>query len=125
MIRNINSQSPLVYVSVGGSGPPYVNMNAPSSGNLRYNANSSSFEVYDGSSNIWMPIYGNDVSINIDPSIADVVRWAKEKIVKEKEWDELAKSNTSVKIALDQYNEALTRLHITATLSKDSDETTS
>lgn len=104
---------------------PYINMNAPSSGMVRYNGNKKHLEVYDGSSNIWMQIYGQTADIAISPQVQVVVDWANKKIAEESEWEKLAKTNDAVKIALENMKKAKQQLDITAKLVKEHNETTS
>ena len=86
MIKNLISNSPLIYVSNNSS--PYINMSNPSAGMMRYNGNSSSLEVYDGSS--WMQM-SNSASISVDTRLDTVVNWAVKKIAEEREELELRK----------------------------------
>ena len=126
MIANITANgSNLLWVSTGGSTMPYINMNAPSSGMMRWNGNSNSIEVFDGSTNLWQQMYGKTADIQLSPQIQAVVAWANQKMAEESEWDKLAKTNDAVKIALENMKKAKQQLDITAKLVKDHNETTS
>ena len=126
MIANITANgSPLLWVSTGGSTMPYINMNAPSSGMMRWNGNNNSIEVFDGSTNLWQPMYGKTADIQLSPQIQAVMNWANLKIAEESEWEKLAKTNDAVKIALENMKKAKQQLDITAKLVKDHNETTS
>lgn len=103
---------------------PYINMNAPSSGMMRYNGNNKCLEVYDGSSNIWTQLYGQTADIQLSPMIQTVVDWANKKIAEEAEWERLAKTNDAVNIALENMKKAKQQLDITAKLVKEHNETT-
>ena len=126
MIANITANgSNLLWVSTGGSTMPYINMNAPSSGMMRWNGNNNSIEVFDGSTNLWQPMYGKTADIQLSPQIQAVINWANLKMAEESEWEKLAKTNDAVKIALENMKKAKQQLDITAKLVKDHNETTS
>ena len=126
MIANITANgSNLLWVSTGGSTMPYINMNAPSSGMMRWNGNNNSIEVFDGSTNLWQPMYGKTADIQLSPQIQAVMNWANLKMAEESEWEKLAKTNDAVKIALENMKKAKQQLDITAKLVKDHNETTS
>ena len=126
MITNITANgSPLLWVSTGGSTMPHINMNAPSSGMMRWNGNNNCIEVFDGSMNIWQQMHGKTADIQLGGDITVAVEWAKKKIAEELEWEKLAKTNDAVKIALENMKKAKQQLDITAKLVKDHNETTS
>ena len=126
MITNITANgNPLLWVSTGGSTMPHINMNAPSSGMMRWNGNNNSIEVFDGSTNLWQPMYGKTADIQLSPQIQAVMNWANLKMAEESEWEKLAKTNDAVKIALENMKKAKQQLDITAKLVKDHNETTS
>ena len=104
---------------------PYINMNAPSSGMVRYNGNNKQLEVFDGSSNVWIQMYGQTADIQLSPQIQSVVNWAQQKMNQESEWEKLAQTNEAVKIALENMKKAREQLDITAKLVKEHNETTS
>jgi hypothetical protein len=126
MIANITANgNNLLWVSTGGSTMPYINMNAPSSGMMRWNGNNNSIEVFDGSTNLWQQMYGKTADIQLSPQIQAVINWANLKMAEESEWEKLAKTNDAVKIALENMKKAKQQLDITAKLVKDHNETTS
>jgi hypothetical protein len=104
---------------------PYINMNAPSSGMVRYNGNTKNLEVYDGNTNIWMQMYGQTADIQLSPQVQVMVDWASKKMAEELEWNKLAETNDAVKIALGNMKKAKQQLDITAKLVKEHNETTS
>lgn len=104
---------------------PYINMNAPSSGMMRYNGNNSCIEVFDGSSNVWLQMQGKSVDIQLNGDVTSIVVWAKKKMAEEEEWTRLASTNEAVKIALENMKKAREQLDITAKLVKEHNETTS
>ena len=126
MITNITANgNPLLWVSTGGSTMPHINMNAPSSGMMRWNGNNNCIEVFDGSMNLWQQMHGKTANIQLDGDLTVTVEWAKKKIAEELEWEKLAKTNDAVKIALESMKKAKQQLDITAKLVKDHNETTS
>lgn len=104
---------------------PYINMNAPSSGMMRWNGNNNSIEVFDGSTNLWQQMYGKTADIQLSPQIQAVVNWAHLKMKEESEWEKLAETNDAVKIALENMKKAKQQLDITAKLVKEHNESTS
>jgi hypothetical protein len=104
---------------------PHINMNAPSSGMMRWNGNSNCIEVFDGSMNLWQQMYGKTADIQLSPMVQTIVDWANKKMAEELEWEKLAKTNDAVKIALENMKKAKQQLDITAKLVKDHNETTS
>jgi hypothetical protein len=126
MIANITANgSSLLWVSTGGSTMPYINMNAPSSGMMRWNGNNNSIEVFDGSTNLWQQMYGKTADIQLSPQLQVVVNWAHLKMKEELEWEKLAETNDAVKIALESMKKAKQQLDITAKLVKEHNESTS
>jgi hypothetical protein len=126
MITNITATgTSLIWVSSGGSTMPYINMNVPSSGMVRYNGNSKNLEVFDGGTNLWQQIYGQTADIQVSGDVQVTVNWAKKKIAEEIEWEKLAETNDAVKIALENMKKAKQQLDITAKLVKEHNESTS
>ena len=126
MITNITANgNPLLWVSTGGSTMPHINMNAPSSGMMRWNGNNNCIEVFDGSMNLWQQMHGKTADIQLGGDIIVTVEWAKKRMAEELEWEKLATTNDAVKIALENMKKAKQQLDITAKLVKDHNETTS
>jgi hypothetical protein len=103
---------------------PYINLNAHSSGMMRWNGNNNSIEVFDGSTNLWQPMHGKTADIQLSPQIQAVINWANQKMAEESEWEKLATTNEAVKIAMEQMRKARMNLDITAKLVKEHNETT-
>jgi hypothetical protein len=76
MIASLNS-GPGVIVTGGNSGP-YVDMNRPSAGMVRYNGNT--MEVYDGHN--WMSV-STHASVQLDPDVQRILDWAQKKMLEE------------------------------------------
>jgi hypothetical protein len=126
MITNITATgTSLLWVSSGGTNMPHINMNAPSSGMMRWNGNSNCIEIFDGSMNLWQQMYGKTADIQISGDVQVTVNWAKKKIAEEIEWEKLAETNDAVKIALENMKKAKQQLDITAKLVKEHNESTS
>ena len=104
---------------------PHINMNAPSSGMMRWNGNNNCIEVFDGSMNLWQQMYGKTADIQISGDVQLTVNWAKKKIAEELEWEKLAETNDAVKIALENMKKAKQQLDITAKLVKEHNESAS
>ena len=104
---------------------PHINMNAPSSGMMRWNGTSKCIEIFDVSMNLWQQMYGKTADIQISGDVQVTVNWAKKKIAEEIEWEKLAETNDAVKIALENMKKAKQQLDITAKLVKEHNESTS
>ncbi len=117
MLNSFNQSSKHVNAYMGSNNDPYFSMSAPSAGMLRFNGDNRNFEVYDGMS--WRTMSGTSATVSLNPNAEAAIDWAIKKIQEEKELEELAKTNSSVKIALDNVEQAKQQLRITATLAKD------
>ncbi len=120
MINSFNQASKHITAYMVSNNYPYFSMSAPSSGMLRFNGDTRIMEVYDGMS--WRAMAGTSASISMNPNAEAAIDWAIKKMQEEREWEELAKTNSSVKIALDNVEQAKQQLRITATLAKDTSQ---
>lgn len=102
MINNITSASPHVFVNNGWNATPYVNMSAPSAGMMRYNGNSSSIEVYDGTS--WLQLSGGSASIETSSSFNETINWAQAKMAEERKLEELCKRFPALQKAKENFD---------------------
>lgn len=118
MINTISSSSQHLYAA-GSSSMPYVSMNHsnPSQGMLRLSG--SDMEVFDGQS--WMKIYAGSANVGLNSDAEKAISWAIKKMKQEEEWYKLATTNNAVRIALDQLEQAKTRLELTAHLAREYD----
>ena len=109
----------------GGTASTYVNGYSGSQGvgNMRYNTSSQRMEVFDGSG--WVQLNLSSASVGLNSEAESLLDWAREKRNEEHEWYKLASSNEAVRIALDQLEQAKTRLQLTAILARDNEQTTS
>jgi hypothetical protein len=123
MIKSFTQASKYVNAFMGSSSDPYFSMSAPSSGMLRFNGDTRNFEVYNGST--WMTMNGTSASVSMTSDAEQAISWAIQKMAEEKEYENLAKTNQAVKIALDNLEQARQQLNITATLAREYEQTTS
>jgi hypothetical protein len=117
MINSFTNGSKYISAYVGSSSDPYFSMTGASAGMLRFNGDTRNFEVYDGNS--WRMMSGTSASVSMNPVAENAIDWASKKMQEEKEWEELAKTNSSVKIALDNLEQSKHQLRVTATLAKE------
>lgn len=125
MIKGISTYGKYVSVLNGEPAATYVNgySGLQGVGNVRYNTSNQSFEVFDG--NNWMTLSMPYAQIGLNPEAEMIMDWARDKYYKEKELKKLAEKNKSVKIALDNLEQAQQQLDITANLARDYEQTTS
>lgn len=122
MIKTVTSSSPHIYAA-GGSNLPYigVNPNNPAQGTVRIS--NTDLQVFDG--NNWQTIYGGAISVGMNADADNAISWAISKMKIEKEWEELAKKNQAVKIALENLENARRQLDITAKIARENEQATS
>lgn len=69
------------------------------SGQVRWNGSAKQFEVCDNNNNgMWYKI-DNTIELRNDPELAEVILWAKKKMIEERRIEELAKQYPAVKDA--------------------------
>ena len=122
MIKNITPIGRYITVS-GGNSSTYVNgySGAQGVGNMRFNTSTQNMEVFDGSS--WITLNMDHASVGLNGDAESLLDWAREKRNEEMKWYSLASSNEAVRIALEQLEQAKTRLELTAILSRDYETT--
>ena len=120
MIDSIVSSSKLLQINVGSNQVPYIDSNALSSGNIRYNPNNRKLEILDGGSNSWHEFAGEFVSIGLTVDVEETIIWAREQMRKEREWIRLAENNQGIKNALENYQQSKLNLELLSHLIKDS-----
>jgi hypothetical protein len=120
MIKGLQGISGIT-VSGGNTALPYVgpNINNPITGMLRING--TEMEVFNGSS--WQMLSTSYATVGLDQDTLDIVQWARKRRDEESKWYALASSNEAVRIALEQLEQAKTRLELTAILSRDHETT--
>jgi hypothetical protein len=62
-------------------------------------------------------------TVGLDQDVLDIVQWARKKRDEENAWYKLATTNEAVRIALEQLEQAKTRLELTAILSREHETT--
>jgi hypothetical protein len=110
-----------VTVSGGNTALPYIgpNTNNPMTGMLRING--TDMEVFNGSS--WQMLSTSYATVSMDQDVLDIVHWARKRRDEENAWYKLATTNEAVRIALEQLEQAKTRLELTAILSREYETT--
>jgi hypothetical protein len=122
MIKGLQGVSGIT-VSGGNTALPYVgpNISNPMTGMMRING--TEMEVFNGSS--WQILSTSYATVGLDQDVLDIVQWARKQRDQESKWYKLASSNEAVRIALDQLEQAKTRVELTAILARDYEQTTS
>jgi hypothetical protein len=120
MIDSIVSSSKLLQINVGSNRTPYINPNALSSGQVRYNPNNRKLEILDGGSNTWYEYPGGSAGIGFEVDVEETIIWAREQMRKEREWIRLAENNQGIKNALENYQQSKLNLELLSHLTKDS-----
>lgn len=120
MINNITGMGNVV-VTGGSSFMPYVNMSNHSAGITRYNGQTNSLEVYDGTS--WLTLNNNHVSIDLTGVANTAINWAMRKMAEEAELERLSAEHPAVKAAYENMKRAAEQLKATIILSKDEQST--
>jgi hypothetical protein len=122
MIKNIHASGRYMQVT-GGNSSTYINNYSGQQGvgNMRYNTSNQNMEVYDG--NNWITINMDHANIGLNSEAELLLDWAREKRNQELAWQNLAKDNKAVKIALDNLEQARQQLDITAKLAREYETT--
>jgi hypothetical protein len=91
----------------------------PSHGQLRMRNND--IEVWNGGSNggSWIPLYGASTMVEFDSETKSILEWAKNKMEKEKKYQEMAKTNDMIANALSSVEEAEKELDFIFSLASD------
>jgi len=120
MIKGLQGISGIT-VSGGNTALPYVgpNIQNPMTGMMRING--TEMEVFNGSS--WQILSTSYATVGLDQDVLDLVQWARKRRDEESKWYALASSNEAVRIALEQLEQAKTRLELTAILAREYETT--
>lgn len=124
MIKHITSTGKYMNV-VGGPATNYINNYAGSQGvgNMRFNTNNQSVEVYDGS--MWTNLNMGHATVGLNWEAEELLDWARQKRQEELEYKQLAEKHSAIQIALDNLKKAKEQLDVTIILSKEHNESTS
>jgi hypothetical protein len=108
-------------VQGGNVSLPYIgpNINNPIQGMMR--VNNTDLEVFNGTG--WQSLPSSYATVGLDQDVLDIVQWARKKRDEENAWYKLATTNEAVRIALEQLEQAKTRLELTAILSREYETT--
>lgn len=103
MINDIISCDGSLVISNMGSSGPYVAVQVHDpravAGDVRYNNNN--FEVHDGMN--WLQMNRNSVDVQLLSMDREAINWAKNKMLKEADEEELLKKHPTLKKAKEQY----------------------
>lgn len=111
MIRGITA-GPGIYIANGSFSTPYVDMNRPSAGIVRYNG--TNLEVYDGSG--WLTMTSSYPQVELESSTQSVLNWARTKMAEEARIQELAAKHPTVADALEAVKRAEEQVKVVAAL---------
>jgi hypothetical protein len=112
MIKNITSAGGLLVTT---RSLPYINMQAPSAGMVRYNSSVHNMEVYDGTS--WLELSSTaNISLNADTS--GLLEWARKKRDEEQKIEKL-KDNPAIADLLKQKADIDEKIKIVEILIRD------
>ena len=106
-----------VTVTAGNTALPYVgpNISNPMTGMMRING--TEMEVFNGSS--WLQLSTSYATVGLDQEVLDLIQWARKKRQEENDWYKLASSNEAVRIALEQLEQAKTRVELITILARE------
>jgi hypothetical protein len=122
MIKTVTSSSPHMHAAgSGASGLLYIetNPNNPLQGMLRLSG--TDLEAFTGHS--WTKISMSNADIGMNSVASSAIDWAIKKMREEMAWESLARENRTVKIALDNLEQARRQLDITAKLASNHETT--
>ncbi len=99
MIKTLYSGSPSVYVGTVQN-PPVYSSAASMVGQLRYNPNTTNYEVYDG--NTWHAIH-NNVPVGLTQDAESAIRWALDKMRDEQDLKQRMERHPGLKDAYEKF----------------------
>lgn len=115
MINNVYGGGEFLNVQTYAS-HPYINISSLSAGQVRFNPNNRSMEVYDGAS--WVML-ASSAQVQLSPSAEEILRWGRQKMDEELKWQEMAKKNATIKDVYEKFKQAEEQLKIVEALVKD------
>jgi hypothetical protein len=117
MITSITSIGKYVEVNYNTGSNHIVNPSgAQGVGNLRFNTNTQTVEVYDG--NMWRPLNVNNPRLGLTPYAESLLDWAEKKMREEFELKELAETNSTIKDLIDAIKQKQEQLEMVKILIK-------
>lgn len=104
MIKGITSNSPFVVVGNGMPSGPYISPGSAGAGMVRYNPNSNSLEVNDGS--VWKEISGAYASVDLSHDAQELLTWARRERDKQMAREAKIKTNPALQKAYEAIQRA-------------------
>ena len=121
MIDTISVSGKYMYAH-GGYASTYIQDNGRFGvGNMRFNTNTQSLEVFDGSS--WIHLNMPIATVGLNPEAESILDWAKQKRDEEIRFEKLAETNATVKDLLDQIKAKQEQLKMVEILLRNTDQT--
>lgn len=102
------------------SGVYFMHGAAAPAGNLRINTTTRELEVYTGTQ--WQRVPNQSLHVDLTPDANEALDWAIRQVRQEREAQQLARTNPSVRSALEAVKSAQEHLSIIITLSKSEEE---
>ena len=115
MINNVYGGSEFLQVNTYAN-TPYVSIGSLSAGQVRFNPNNRSMEVYDGAT--WIML-ASQAEVKLSPSAEEILRWGREKMEEERNWRVMAERNPTIKDAYEKFKQAEEQLKIVQALVKE------
>ena len=115
MINNVYGSSEFLNVQTYAS-HPYINSSSLSAGQVRFNPNTRSMEVYDGAS--WVML-SSSAQVQLSPSAEEILRWGRQKMLEEEKFKAMAKDNATVADALETFKKAEEQLKMVVALTEE------
>jgi len=117
MITSITTIGKYVEVNYSTGSNHIVNPSgAQGVGNLRFNTNTQTMEVYDG--NMWRPLNVNNPRLGLTPYAEELLDWAEKKMREELELKALAENNPAIKDLMDTIMQKQEQLEMVKILIK-------
>jgi hypothetical protein len=119
MIKTVNSAGRYVMVQGGFPATTYINTSSGymNVGDVRFNTNAQSLEVYDG--NRWVELNASHASVGLTPDAELALDWATKKRNEELALEQKAKDNPAIADLLKQRNTIDEKIKVIEILTKD------
>jgi hypothetical protein len=116
MIETIVGGEFMNVTSYKGATPYIGQTNIPMVGAVSYDSSSQYMKVYDGS--VWQKVGGGNATVNLTPNAVAILKWAEKKMFEETEYEQLAKTNPTIKSLLDEMNKYKDQIEMVKVLLK-------
>ena len=119
MLKTVSGAGRYVMVNGGMPATTYINTGSGymNVGDVRFNTNAQTLEVYDG--NRWVEMNTSHASVGLTPDAEYALDWANRKIAEEAELDRLAASNATIADLVNQKKELDDKIKMVQTLMKE------